>query len=202
MMVKTKIYCYLMFGALSSSSKMMTNAFVTSARNKVTTATAYRLQQQQRQLQIRHVTLPPRDRRFDNTNTRLHTSVTGTIYTASKSEDEVSPTIVKLFTKEGCTLCDKVTEVLKSVQDQEPHTLQAVDITDPEHEVWWSKYKYDIPVLHLNDQYWIKHRLDVTEAIDGLRQAREGTFVEQQGDPDAGAMEAKQAERESQNNNN
>jgi len=75
------------------------------------------------------------------------------------------------------------------VREDYPHTLLAVDITDAEHEKYWNKYKYDIPVLHLNDQYWIKHRLSTEEAIHGLKSFAEGKFVSPAGEPNAAATE-------------
>jgi glutaredoxin len=120
-------------------------------------------------------------------------SVTGTAYT---SENHEAP-VVRLFTKEGCTLCDKVKDVLMDIRDDHPHSLEQVDITDPEHKDWFSKYKYDIPVLHIGEQYWMKHRIDVEEAKEDLTEALEGRFVERQGQPDAGETERRQAERES-----
>jgi len=56
-------------------------------------------------------------------------------------------------------------------------------------------YKWDIPVLHLNGMYWAKHRLTVEEASEALGKAKEGGFVTQNGEPDAGAMERRQAAR-------
>jgi hypothetical protein len=125
-----------------------------------------------------------------NTTRRWMASVTGTVYTSPGDE---APT-VNLFTKEGCTLCDKVKDILADLHhtDEVPHTLQLVDITDEAHSEWFDKYKYDIPVLHLENKFWIKHRTTVEEAREGLMQAREGTFQEQPGEPDAGAMERKQ----------
>jgi len=123
---------------------------------------------------------------------RRFASVTGTVY---NSEDESAPKLV-LFTKEGCTLCDKVKNVLMELQADHPHSLEQIDITDDGHEEWFSKYKYDIPVLHLNGKFWIKHRTTIEQASEGLIQAKEGTFEERLGEPDAGAMERKQAERE------
>ena len=49
-------------------------------------------------------------------------------------------------------------EVLAGANAASPHTLEAVDITDAEHAQWWDRYKYDIPVLHVNQAYWAKHR--------------------------------------------
>jgi hypothetical protein len=93
----------------------------------------------------------------------------------------------------GCTLCDKAKDVLIQVQKNHPHSLRQVDITDPEHQEWWDRYKYDIPVLHLNGVYWTKHRLNVDEAKWALKQAKEsGTFSGQPGQPNAAAMERKE----------
>ena len=79
--------------------------------------------------------------------------MSGVIY-ASAAHD---PT-VQLFTKAGCTLCDVAKDVLLNAASTQPHTLEAVDITDPSHQEWWEKYKYDIPVLHIDGMYWAKHR--------------------------------------------
>ena len=125
--------------------------------------------------------------------TRQFASVTGTVYESGEPE---APT-VKLFTKEGCTLCDKVKDVLQSVRDSQPHSLVQVDITDETNEDWFDKYKWDIPVLHVNDNYWIKHRIDKEEAVRGLVEARSGQpFTKRRGEPNAKLMEQRQAERE------
>lgn len=129
---------------------------------------------------------------------RHFASVTGTVY-SSASEDTDAP-VVKLFTKDGCTLCDKAKDVLKGIQEEYPHSLEQVDITDAGHEEWFSKYKYDIPVLHVNNQYFAKHRIDQEEAKNGLALARGGKFSKRDGEPDAGAMERRQAERDKENN--
>ena len=52
-------------------------------------------------------------------------SVTGSVYV-----NENGP-VVTLFTKEGCTLCDTVKDVLKTLDHSEyPHTLEQVDINE------------------------------------------------------------------------
>jgi hypothetical protein len=121
-------------------------------------------------------------------------SVSGTIYSSSSEQD---PTI-RLFTKEGCTLCDTVKETLQSLRDELPHSLEAVDITDAQHENWHDRYKFDIPVLHVGNSYWIKHRLTTDEAREGLIEARMGCFAARQGEPNSGEMERRQAERRKQ----
>ena len=112
-------------------------------------------------------------------------SVSGVLYASSVPK---AP-LVKLYTKAGCTLCDVAKDVLASIQSQQPHSLEAVDITDPEHAEWWSKYKYDIPVLHIDGVYWAKHRITVEQSIEALAAARDGPFEPQRGEPDAGRLE-------------
>lgn len=73
-----------------------------------------------------------------------------------------------------------------------PISLEQVDITDKENREWFDKYKYDIPVLHLEGEYWIKHRMTVEQAMDGLDEHHAGTFVAQAGEPNAAATENKQ----------
>ncbi len=103
--------------------------------------------------------------------------------------------VVTLFTKEECTLCDKVKDVLEQVRAERPHALYSVDIADPRNEPWWDKYKYDIPVLHVGGRFWIKHRLSVDDAMAGLAEAAAGSFTARQGDPDAKKMERSQPKK-------
>jgi hypothetical protein len=108
-------------------------------------------------------------------------SVSGIVY-----EGE-GPTI-KLFTKEGCTLCDKVKDVLLDIRESYPHSLILMDITDRCYEQWYEKYKFDIPVLHINGRYWTKHRLSRSQAIQGIQATNEGTFRSPKGEPNAAAV--------------
>lgn len=117
---------------------------------------------------------------------RCMASVSGNIYEADSS----APT-VKLFTKAGCTLCDVAKEVLTRTSEELPHTLEAVDITDADNAQWFDKYKYDIPVLHIDDKYWAKHRITDDEAREALAAAQEQRFEAQRGEPDAARLERK-----------
>ena len=126
-----------------------------------------------------------------------HNSVTGMIYEVENNiESSGSNPTVQLYTKEGCTLCDKAKDVLGLLREEHPHSLEAIDITDPDKTDIFDKYKWDIPVLHLNGIYWTKHRLTVDEARSALEEARAGTFEAQRGEPNAAAMEKKMAERQ------
>ncbi len=57
---------------------------------------------------------------------------------------------ITLYTKEGCTLCDKVKAFLTAHADQWPHTLTEVDITQ-NHDTFM-RYRYIIPVVTLGDE--------------------------------------------------
>ncbi|NXY91704.1 YD286 protein, partial [Alcedo cyanopectus] len=46
--------------------------------------------------------------------------------------------------------------------------LQEVDITLPENSAWYVKYKYDIPVFHLNGEFLMKHHVDIQKFEDKL----------------------------------
>uniref|UniRef100_A0A4W6FBW9 Glutaredoxin-like protein n=1 Tax=Lates calcarifer TaxID=8187 RepID=A0A4W6FBW9_LATCA len=79
------------------------------------------------------------------------------------------PTLT-LFTKDPCPLCDEAKEVLEPLKHR--FVLQQVDISLPENKVWWDRYKWDIPVFHLNGQFVMKHRVDVV-LMDKLLQDAE-----------------------------
>lgn len=50
-----------------------------------------------------------------------------------------------LYTKDGCSLCDKVKDKLADLAGEFPHQLEEVDIT--KDEVLFEKYRFSIPVL-------------------------------------------------------
>ncbi|XP_048877091.1 glutaredoxin-like protein C5orf63 homolog [Brienomyrus brachyistius] len=67
--------------------------------------------------------------------------------------------VLTLFTKDPCPLCEE------AKQDLEPYKhrflLQEVDITLPENSVWLDRYKFDIPVFHMNGQFLMMHRVNI-----------------------------------------
>jgi hypothetical protein len=66
--------------------------------------------------------------------------------------------VLTLYTKKPCPLCDEALERIAHLQDL--YELEIVDITLPENKVWRMKYKYDIPVFHLDGEFLMKHRAD------------------------------------------
>lgn len=50
----------------------------------------------------------------------------------------------------------------------EQFVLQEVDITLPDNSAWYKRYKYDIPVFHLNGQFLMKHQVDIEKLENQL----------------------------------
>ncbi|CAJ1354086.1 unnamed protein product [Effrenium voratum] len=92
---------------------------------------------------------------------------------------------VTLFTKPGCTLCDKAMEKLK--QSSQPFELSTINIEAPGNEEWNARYWCDIPVFHINGAFWAKHRLTEQEVEAALSEAAEGSFQRRDGEPAAEA---------------
>ena len=49
--------------------------------------------------------------------------------------------------------------------------------------------RYDIPVLHVDGQYWTKHRVTAEEAVAAIGEAAAGDFAPRRGQPDASRAE-------------
>ncbi|XP_063562810.1 glutaredoxin-like protein C5orf63 homolog isoform X2 [Gorilla gorilla gorilla] len=70
---------------------------------------------------------------------------------------KTTPPVLTLFTKDSCPLCDEAKEVLK------PYKNREVNITLPENSVWYERYKFDVPVFHLNGQFLMMHRVNTSK---------------------------------------
>ncbi|NWZ67901.1 YD286 protein, partial [Acrocephalus arundinaceus] len=66
-------------------------------------------------------------------------------------------------------LCDEAKEVLEPYKRR--FILQEVDITLLENSAWYDKYKYDIPLFHLNGKFLMKHQVDIPKFEDRLRKS-------------------------------
>lgn len=56
---------------------------------------------------------------------------------------------VTLYTKEGCSLCEKVKAELAALAVRYPHDLQEVDITQDAD--LFARYRFTIPVLTIGE---------------------------------------------------
>lgn len=66
--------------------------------------------------------------------------------------------ILTLYTKHPCPLCDELVEELAPFIHR--LSLEKIDITKPENREYFKRYRYDIPVLHINGEFLCMHRLD------------------------------------------
>ncbi|XP_039704529.1 glutaredoxin-like protein C5orf63 homolog isoform X1 [Pteropus medius] len=63
--------------------------------------------------------------------------------------------------QDPCPLCDEAKEILEPYKNR--FILQEVDITLPENSAWYERYKFDIPVFHLNGQFLMMHRVNISK---------------------------------------
>ncbi|KAM6986789.1 glutaredoxin-like protein C5orf63 homolog [Aplochiton taeniatus] len=107
----------------------------------------------------------------------MHWKISGTIYRKNNFQlfrrlfSETKLPTLTLFTKDPCPLCDDAKEVLEPYKHR--YVFQQVDITLPENKVWYDKYKYEIPVFHINGQFLMKHRVDISLLEKHLAKAEE-----------------------------
>ncbi|CAG8488176.1 1076_t:CDS:2 [Scutellospora calospora] len=67
--------------------------------------------------------------------------------------------ILTLFTSRSCSLCVDAKYAIDQVRSKIAFDLIQKDIKLSENLAWFHKYKYDIPVLHLNDKFLFKHKV-------------------------------------------
>ncbi|KAG8919291.1 hypothetical protein FRC01_001363 [Tulasnella sp. 417] len=73
-----------------------------------------------------------------------------------------------LFVGKQCSLCVTAKEALEVVRQKRPFELETINIYDEGREKWRGKYKYEIPVLHLNDKMQAKGRWGEPEILKAL----------------------------------
>jgi hypothetical protein len=74
-------------------------------------------------------------------------------------------TVITLYTKPGCGLCDEARDVIELVREEFPFDVDLRDILQDLAD--FQRYKHDIPVILLDGREIARHHL----AADQLRQA-------------------------------
>jgi glutaredoxin len=65
---------------------------------------------------------------------------------------------IKILSKPDCHLCDEAKEIIERVTERLPIETEVIDIQkDPG---LYDQYRYDIPVIFLDDRKIFKHRVD------------------------------------------
>ena len=66
-----------------------------------------------------------------------------------------------LYTKPGCGLCEEMKREMQSAGIEDSYTLEEVNIENDAE--LFRKYRYDIPVLFIDDVEAFRHRLTADE---------------------------------------
>ncbi|XP_003477266.1 glutaredoxin-like protein C5orf63 homolog [Cavia porcellus] len=98
--------------------------------------------------------------RFQGNSMQLAKSSFG-LFLRNLSVSKTALPVLTLFTKDPCPLCDEAKELLKPYKNR--FVLQEVDITLPENSAWYERYQFDIPVFHLNGQFLMMHRVNISK---------------------------------------
>ncbi|KAI8324203.1 DUF836-domain-containing protein [Martensiomyces pterosporus] len=78
--------------------------------------------------------------------------------------------MLTMFTHSRCQLCVNAKEALAQVRQQVPFEIEEVDIKKPGNEQWFEEYKYDVPVIHANNEFLLWHRVNIPETVSKLQE--------------------------------
>lgn len=73
---------------------------------------------------------------------------------------------VEIFSKENCHLCDLAKKTIFDVSKEFDLEIKITDINS--NQELFEKFKYDIPVIYINDKIAFKHKIDKNEFIKKL----------------------------------
>lgn len=96
-------------------------------------------------------------------------------------------TLVELYSKEDCHLCDEAHAVLQKVQAEVPFTLKVYKLIPG--EAYFDEYKEDFPVVHINKRLAFKHRIHEHAFKIRLQQISKTENADPEDDDDGGNME-------------
>ncbi|KAJ1799544.1 hypothetical protein LPJ59_001755 [Coemansia sp. RSA 2399] len=85
--------------------------------------------------------------------------------------------MLTMFTHNRCQLCVHAREALEHVRQQVPFDIEEVDIRKPGNEAWFEEYKYDVPVIHVDNEFLLWHRVDVADTVAKLQKIQQLSTV-------------------------
>ncbi|KAI8645366.1 hypothetical protein BD408DRAFT_440942 [Parasitella parasitica] len=75
-----------------------------------------------------------------------------------------------LFSSSTCSLCTTARESILKVQQKIPFGLKVLDIHKEEcPKEFRDKYIFDVPVLHMNGQFLMQHRVPEESLIEAIK---------------------------------
>ena len=80
--------------------------------------------------------------------------------------------VLRFFTKSDCALCDEMKERMQSILPLV--NFVEIDITKPEHRQYFGMYRYEIPVVKLDDEKLVmrNRNIDVNKLYKYVIQER------------------------------
>ncbi|KAJ2863703.1 hypothetical protein GGH94_003430 [Coemansia aciculifera] len=92
--------------------------------------------------------------------------------------------VLTMFTHNRCQLCVTAKEALEVVRQRVPFEIKEVDIRQPGNEKWFEEYKFDVPVIHANDEFLLWHRVNVNDTVAKLQEILKNAVREQNDNDD------------------
>ncbi|XP_033107102.1 glutaredoxin-like protein C5orf63 homolog [Anneissia japonica] len=96
----------------------------------------------------------------------------GALLNINFSHKSSSLPLLTLYTKDDCSLCETAMAVVNKYKHR--FKFEEVDIEAKGNKIWFEKYRYDIPVFHLNGQFLMKHRADEKLFVKSLELYEQG----------------------------
>ncbi len=82
------------------------------------------------------------------------------------SKTPAKPILIELYYKTNCPLCVEVKEEIAKAKTV--FALEVVEINIEENPEFYEKYKFEIPVIHINGRKAFKYRLEYDRLIKRL----------------------------------
>ena len=92
-------------------------------------------------------------------------------HTSSGYEGSLKKPVLRLLTKENCSLCEEAVQILFSAPNSynERLILKEIDILEEGNEELFDLYRYEIPVFFLEKKFISKNKIDLSKLEQELQ---------------------------------
>ena len=101
----------------------------------------------------------------------LKLSLSKLCHTSSGYEGSLKKPVLRLLTKENCSLCEEAVQILFSAPNSynERLILKEIDILEEGNEELFDLYRYEIPVFFLEKKFISKNKIDLSKLEQELQ---------------------------------
>ena len=101
----------------------------------------------------------------------LKLSLNKLCHTSSGYEGSLKKPVLRLLTKENCSLCEEAVQILFSAPNSynERLILKEIDILEEGNEELFDLYRYEIPVFFLEKKFISKNKIDLSKLEQELQ---------------------------------